>query len=223
MSQLKNVKIDRTLGIDRTLKILSQLDTGDIVLLSGGGFFSSLVKYFTSSKWSHVGVVLRHKNYPQPLIWQSVSHEMEDVRGYQQSGVILTDLINTISKYYSNDIGIRKLSHPLSEKDLQIFNKTFEELDGRPYESGLSGYIELYKSAQDSWTAPNDEALDRIFCSELVAELYMRLGFIEKTIAAPSSEYTPQDFENMHCHAGCDYQLGELVVLPLCNSNVEQQ
>lgn len=219
---VKNVTIERTLSIDDTTRLLSQLDTGDVLLFSGNGFFSSLVKWATGSRWSHVGVVVRQRgNASNPLIWQSVCGEMNDVRGFAKNGVVLTELIKTVEQNYSGMIGLRKLVKPLNEKQLATLNETFLELDGRPYESGLSGLWELWKSAQDTFTSPNTEALGRIFCSELIAELFMRLGYIEKTPTTPSNEYTPEDLAQLQFCAECGNRFHDLVLLPLKNRNVE--
>lgn len=39
--------------------IRTQLKTGDLVLFSGKGAFSDIIKYGTLSKWSHIGMVLK--------------------------------------------------------------------------------------------------------------------------------------------------------------------
>lgn len=218
-----SIQIERTLTLDDTKRLLTELDTGDVLLFSGNGFFSGLVKMATHSRWSHVAVVVRHQSLPGvPLIWQSVSGEMADVRGFTKNGVIITDLIRTVEKYYSGYIGLRKLEQPLNDEQLQVLNETFRELDGRPYESGMSGLWELFKSASDSgWTSPNHEALDHIFCSELIAEVFMRLGFIKKTPTEPSSEYTPLDFSQLQFCEQCGNRFRDLILIPLRNKNIE--
>ena len=49
------------------------LKTGDILLLDyeGGGFFgvfTSLIKYFTHSKYSHIGLVLKDPTFIHPSL-----------------------------------------------------------------------------------------------------------------------------------------------------------
>jgi len=52
--------------------------------------------------------------------------------------------------------------------------------------------LELLKSAYDGPFGKNEEDLSSLFCSELVAEAYQRLGLL--TEGTPSNEFTPADF-----------------------------
>lgn len=65
------------------------------------------------------------------------------------------------------------------------------EVRGRPYEDNK---IELIKSAYDGWLGENEEDLSSLFCSELVAEAYQRMGLLPDTVA--SNEFTPRDFSS---------------------------
>lgn len=50
---------------------LAQFKTGDLVLFAGSGRCRSLIKRFTRSKWSHIGMVLHLDAYPYPLLFES--------------------------------------------------------------------------------------------------------------------------------------------------------
>jgi hypothetical protein len=64
------------------------------------------------------------------------------------------------------------------------------EIRGRQYEQNK---IKLIRSALDLfWWHKNKRDLRSIFCSELVAEAYQRVGLLDT--AKVSSEYTPSDF-----------------------------
>ncbi len=52
--------------------------------------------------------------------------------------------------------------------------------------------MELVKAAYDGPFGRNTEDLSSLFCSELVAEAYQRLGLLSE--AKPANEYTPADF-----------------------------
>ena len=57
--------------------------------------------------------------------------------------------------------------------------------------------IELFKAAYDGWFGQNEEDLSSLFCSELVAEAYQRMGLIsDGKKALPSNEFTPKDFSS---------------------------
>jgi len=68
--------------------------------------------------------------------------------------------------------------------------------------------LELIRSSWDGWGGLNKENLDSIFCSELVAEAYQRIGILNKRL--PSNEYTPQDFSQERIiHLNSPFYLGE--------------
>ena len=53
----------------------------------------------------------------------------------------------------------------------------------------------MIKAAYDGPLGHNQEDLSSLFCSELVAEAYQRLGLLPKPPQGlPSNEYTPRDF-----------------------------
>ena len=57
--------------------------------------------------------------------------------------------------------------------------------------------MELIKAAYDGWLGENQEDLSSLFCSELVAESYQRMGLLSSASSAlPSNEFTPKDFSS---------------------------
>ena len=52
------------------LNLLS-LETGDVLLFSGRGPTSSVIRVFTRSPWSHIGLVVRLPGYPEPLVLEA--------------------------------------------------------------------------------------------------------------------------------------------------------
>jgi hypothetical protein len=66
------------------------------------------------------------------------------------------------------------------------------DLLNRPYEKDK---LELIKAAYDGPLGHNEEDLSSLFCSELVAEAYQKMGLLrEPPKGLPSNEYTPKDF-----------------------------
>ena len=63
----------------------------------------------------------------------------------------------------------------------------------RPYEKSI---LELVRAAWDGPFGRNEENLDSIFCSELIAEAYQAMGLLQCDTkgGAPSNEYTPKYF-----------------------------
>ncbi len=171
--------------------IRDDLKTGDIVLFSGKGGFSDIIKYGTLSKFSHVGMVLRIPEYDFLTVWESTT--LVDIKDLElnrpHKGVQLVPLSDRVQKY-SGGIAIRKLQGPeLPVDSLRNLMALRKELRGKRYESDK---IELIKSAYDGFLGNNSEDLSSIFCSELVAEAYQSLGLLDPN--KPSNEYTPADF-----------------------------
>ena len=48
----------------------SELKTGDLLLFDNGGcnLFSSLIKYFTDSEITHIGMILKDPTFIDPLL-----------------------------------------------------------------------------------------------------------------------------------------------------------
>ena len=172
-------------------EIRNDLKTGDLVLYSGKGAFSQIIKLVTQSRWSHVGMVLQLKEYDFLATWESTTEsKLKDlVSGKILKGVQLVPLSARIQEY-GGDIVVRQLKNvELGREQIQDLMKLRKELRGRPYEEDK---MELLKAAYDGPWGDNEEDLSSIFCSELVAEAYQRLGLLSQR--KPSNEYTPADF-----------------------------
>ena len=170
-------------------EIRKNLQTGDIVLFSGKGRISNIIKWFTKSLWSHVAMVIRSTEWDMLLLWESTTlNKLKDIQsGVARQGVQLVPLSERI-RTYDGRIGIRKLetNKVIRHQPLMDFR---QEVKGRPYEQSK---LELLKSAYDGPLGQNEEDLSSLFCSELVAEAYQRMGFVSNDVA--SNEYTPADF-----------------------------
>lgn len=179
--------------------IRNQLKTGDILLFSGKGGISEGIKFFTLSKWSHVGMIYRFDDPRDAkgtiFCWESTTlSDLKDAdTGKLSKGVQRVELSERLERCFAMgyEITVRPLSEPLSDDMIRTLNDFRHEVSGRPYEKDK---IELLKAAYDWIFGDNKEDLSSLFCSELVAEAYQRMGLLtEKT---PSNEYTPKDFSS---------------------------
>jgi hypothetical protein len=167
------------------------LQTGDLVLFSGKGEISSIIKWATKSDKSHVGMVLRIPEYDMVLLWESTTlNNVEDIEsGNERKGVQLVPLSERIRKY-NGDVTVRRLFNvDVTPAMISDLNKLRQEVKGRPYEQSK---IELIRCAYDGPMGQNKEDLSSLFCSELVAEALQRMGLLSEKL--PSNEYTPKDF-----------------------------
>jgi len=165
-------------------KIRDSLKTGDIVLFSGKGAVSQGIKRFTFSHWSHVGMVIKSKEFDSILVWESTT--LNDVTKIK--GVQISPLGQRIASYRGS-VSIRKLKVKRDKALLASLVQLRHKLRGRKYEESE---IELIKSAYDGPFGHNTEDLSSLFCSELVAEAYQQMGLLSEE--KPSNEYTPADF-----------------------------
>lgn len=170
------------------------LSTGDIVLFSGTGMISTVIKWATRSPWSHVGMIVVADDLDMLILWESTTlSKVKDVRSDTvKQGVQVVALSERINSY-DGKVAVRKLEGACvgagRMKELQKFRA---EVKDRTYEESK---IELAKSAYDGPFGHNEEDLSSLFCSELIAEGYQRMGLLSETIS--SNEYTPANFGNM--------------------------
>lgn len=118
--------------------------------------------------------------------------------GKVRSGVELLPLKNKIFSGWYDRVAIRRLTDIDKDKRDKMYIellKFMKEVQGRPYEQSK---MELILSAIDfqeeylSFLRNTKEDLSSLFCSELVAEAYMRMGLWSRKKLA--NEYTPDDF-----------------------------
>ena len=173
------------------------LKTGDLVLFSGKGKYSTLIRLMTGSDWTHVGMVLKLSEYDFIALWESIIiGEVKTLStGKKERGVQIVPLSNRIDmsrgkvavRYVFGDYSNSLTNNRVITRELMSLRK---KLRGKPYEK--SG-IELFKAAFDApIIGSNEDDLSSIFCSELVAEAYKTLGLLKKD--KPSNEFTPADF-----------------------------
>lgn len=179
--------------LDSTLR--GELQTGDIVLFSGKGGVSDWIKWFTRGTWSHVGMVVRVPDWDMVMLWESTTlSNLPDIEsGKETKGVQLVSLSKRIQTY-KGEVAVRRLNADRTPAMLRALQTLRREVAGRQYEADK---IELIRAALDGPFGANREDLSSLFCSELVAEAYQRMGLLpDGTGAKPSNEYTPKDFSN---------------------------
>jgi hypothetical protein len=175
--------------------VRAQLKTGDLLLFSGKGAVSNVIKLFSGGKWSHVGMVLRVPELSDAvLLWESTTlSDIPDVETeLPTKGVQIVPLSQRLSRY-RGEVTLRALGKPITDAMFKKLAARRQELSRRPYEKGE---MELLKAAWDYiGGASGGEDLSSVFCSELVAEAYQAMGLLDEyPKGLPSNEYTPVDF-----------------------------
>jgi hypothetical protein len=165
-----------------------QLQSGDLVLYAGGkGAFCATIKRLTRSKWAHVGMVIRDRPTEEPLLWESVTDEdMGDLETGQARGGVRLVLMEPALTAYSGAVAVRLVTVKRTKKRLADLAAFREEMRGVPFEKSR---VQLLRANRDRNAA---EDLTSVFCSELVAKAYMRMGLLSEKPSC--NNYAPKDF-----------------------------
>ncbi len=167
---------------------LEAVHTGDLVLFSGRGLASDTVRLFTRSYWSHIGLVLRLPGVPQPLVLESTTlSDSKDL--FQQRPVRGIGLVPLLAKVqeYPGDVALRRWQGAaLSAAQQQLLARLALRLRHRPYKNYLLCHLRNWFGA-----SPGRD-YSAMFCSELVAELYRRVGRLPATVVPHN--FVPGDF-----------------------------
>lgn len=184
--------------------------TGDIILFCGNGWFSSIIQCFTRTEYSHIGMIIRGKSIPGIIskidedykdpddlyLFHSNKGPISDIpdiiSGLIKDGVQLNSL-NDILECYNGSYYYRSLIRP--EKTRQINTERLELIiDQNKKKSYENDYIEMMKASVDGCgcCCQNSRAPAYLFCSELVALIYKKLGIVSSTTI--ENEYIPNDF-----------------------------
>ena len=120
--------------------------------------------------------------------------------GKVRKGVELVPLSLKVFSGWYNRVAVRRLTGIDDKQRAEMYEQLLlfrKEVQGRPYEKNT---IELILSAVDaqekylSFLRNTHEDLSSLFCSELVAEAYKRMGVLNTT--KYSNEFTPDDFSS---------------------------
>jgi hypothetical protein len=165
------------------------LRTGDLVLFAGRGLLSTIIRIFTRSRWTHVALVVRLPGHEAPLLLEAIgTGEAPDVlAGHAVGGVGLVSFRQRVAEYEGR-VGLRRHHGPaLTPARERMLLRLAARLYLRPYRNFL-------------WSLLFDGLFGRrrrrdyagVCCSELVAELYRRLGWLPRAVRA--SRFVPGHF-----------------------------
>jgi len=202
--------------------------TGDILLVSGLGAFSALIRKGTQSPYSHCGILVRD---PSDMLWSKFGKLRDGTpvprdRGLylldsdfeedgSVDGVVLRPLEVQLRAYMEEDyhgpevdVAVRSLvlndetQRDSMRHELEL---TALEFAGRRYTSqdAKADPLHFLSLAFSICDANQESDCDRFFCSELVAVSYQRLGLLPLASAGGKlcTNYVPQDFATPHGRA----------------------
>ncbi|MGZ0656225.1 YiiX/YebB-like N1pC/P60 family cysteine hydrolase [Coraliomargarita sp. W4R53] len=175
------------------------IQTGDLLLCSGSGWFSKMIQAATGSPWSHVALVLRLDAFDRIMLLESV----------EPIGVRTVPLNQYLSNYdqrghaYPGSMQImrhRDFASQVQTDGLAELGRFAVDCFGYPYDSQqiaeIAARITLNRMAPemlDSFPTPPQAASRQAYiCSEYVADCYAQIGL---EIGANTFGFTtPADF-----------------------------
>jgi hypothetical protein len=169
------------------------LDSGDLVLFGGESRFCKAIKRFSGCKWSHVALVARPRAGGPLLLWEAtLGTDIADLVTHEISpGVHLYDLAHWI-RHYGGETAIRRLTVERTNAMRLGLLAFYYEARERPFERDR---LEFLRAVYDGPLGKNRrEDPSSLFCSELVAEAWQRMGLLPKS--PPANEYSPRDFSS---------------------------
>eukprot|EP00741_Cyanophora_paradoxa_P007718 tig00001187_g7467.t1 len=203
---------------EQLVELSKTLETGDLVMMCTPGSLHSIL--VQGSRWTHVGVVYRRdgkynvsrdkwheeRNDPETVYLLEACQILGTPTRPPFNGMNLSPLPWRISSYLrpgkaARAMGIRRLKNVRRTPEfLMRMEQLWHEVKDREYEKN---FLQMANSAIDCfdadwclWNPTRNEADETsLFCSELVAMTFQRLGVIASGPgAAPSNEYCPADF-----------------------------
>jgi hypothetical protein len=166
--------------------------TGDIWLFRGKKFADLAIRAVTNSPVNHVGMVVAIDDLP-PLLWHAeLGRSLKDVwTGEFQRGVQLHPLmeaVRTWTERYGQRAWVRHLEGSIERHHEDRLMETIKRFDGRPFPTTLG----LARQWATGRFRRGSASLETVYCAELVAATYQRMGLLPK--GRQASWYDPGRF-----------------------------
>ena len=178
------------------------LKTGDLLLFDyekkGGffGFFTSMIKYFTGSKYSHIAMVVKDPCFTEKqlkgyYVWESSWEGKPDPQdGKTKLGVQITPFEEIYNTYKDDNssIFLRRVSDNANKLlTTENLSKVHEVVYFKPYDIVPKDWIEAAFRKDDK-----PQKTDRFWCAALVGYIYTKCKLLDS--ATDWSKLAPVDF-----------------------------
>ena len=165
--------------------------TGDVWLFRGRTVADRAIRAFTNSPVNHVGLVIALDDLPPLLFHAELGRTIPDVfAGVTHRGTQLHRLVDAAGQWhhrYGQDAWMRQIDIDVTPEMEDAALLAIEELDGRTFpatRSLASGWIKGRIRRRTK--------LEQLFCAEVVAITYERMGLLESK--RPPNWYDPGRF-----------------------------
>ena len=158
--------------------------TGDLLLCDGNsngflGFFGNLIKYFTSSNYSHIAMIIVNPSFIDPnlkgtFVWESGWEGTPDPQdGKIKLGVQITPISKFLKEYTGGRVYLRKIlcaDNVFNDTELKRIHDIVYE---KPYDIVPKDWIEAYFHKDE-----HPQKTDRFWCSALIGYIYTKLNLL---------------------------------------------
>ncbi len=158
--------------------------TGDILLFSNKKFwFSRIVEWFTSSKYSHVGMVFKDPKFTEPTLeglylFESGTESTPDAEnGRIKFGVQVQPLKEIIADY-DGEVYYRKLTCDRDEVFYDNMAKIHSAVHNLPYDTDPIDMIRALNGQLDCNHLSEVQRETKYWCSALMAYAFVKLGYL---------------------------------------------
>ena len=174
---------------------MEEYETGDILLFSDKSFIPSrIIEYFTDSKYSHTGIVLKNPitidsslNKGLYVLESTWFTDIVDSENRQlKTGVQIRKLEDVYAEY-NGAIFWRKLNTNRDEKFYQILTDAHSIVHNKPYDINPKDWMESLLNMK----LGDVQLISRFFCSALVTYIYDKWGFVDRS--TPWTIISPKD------------------------------
>ena len=181
-----------------------KMKTGDLLVCDDlqhddWGLFSWLIKFFTKSDYSHVGLIVINPEMTNPAlkgtyVWTSGTSDVPDAEdGKKKFGVQFVEFEEFL-KTYGGKIYLRRLKCESEEQYHKIFNidvlrEIHQVVYDKPYDIVVADWIEAYCQKDNK-----PQKTSRFWCSALVGYIYTKLTLLKSDL--DWSILTPSFFSN---------------------------
>jgi len=200
-------------------ELKAQMRTGDLVLFSGRYEESELIEKLEHSPWSHVGMTVRLPDVVPVLFWESttLTNLADELFHDHKEGPKLVNLFERMKQYGRElkpyvpaKFAYRKLDVVRTAGMLDPLMEMFVKDHGLPNPSEWKMIFEVVEGR----LLNIQSRLDNYFCSELIAEGYVKMALLPADHAV--NAYMPRDFSS---EGNLPLQKGRLepeVLIELC-------
>lgn len=186
-------------------KILSELETGDIILFEGKSYlFSRLISWYTGTPYTHVGMILRDPTYIDPklkglYLWESGIESFNDAEdNVRKLGIQISDFREILEKLDGEAVYYRKLHAQIPDLENKLA-EIHSIVHNCPYDTSIIDLLETTMNVEfkTNYGDPilhlfsrNYNKTDTFYCSAFLAFIYTQLGLLPKetkwTICEPA-------------------------------------